>query len=88
MCKIANSQFDKFSISGGVVDGISQIPELLKYNSDTVYFSPPITSIKREIAKKNKSVKDKRYTIYLLLNKQDSCYIHLNFVNKKKSCFK
>ena len=55
--KISNSQFDKFSISGGVVDGISQIPELLKYNSDTVYFSPPITSIKREIAKKNKSVK-------------------------------
>ena len=55
--KISNSQFDKFSISGGVVDGISQILELLKYNSDTVYFSPPITSIRREIAKKNNSVK-------------------------------
>ena len=55
--KISNSQFDKFSISGGVVDGISQILELLKYNSDTVYFSPPITSIRREIAKKNNPVK-------------------------------
>ena len=55
--KISNSQFDKFSISGGVVDGVSQILELLKYNSDTVYFSPPITSIRREIAKKNNSVK-------------------------------
>ena len=34
--KISNSQFDKFSISGGVVDGVSQILELLKYNSDQV----------------------------------------------------
>ena len=55
--KISNSQFDKFSISGGVVDGISQILELLKYNSDTVYFSPPITAIRREIDKKNNPVK-------------------------------
>ena len=55
--KISNSQFDKFSISGGVVDGVSQILELLKYNSDTVYFSPPITAIRREIAKKNNPVK-------------------------------
>ena len=55
--KISNSQFDKFSISGGVVDGVSQILELLKYNSDTVYFSPPITVIRREIAKKNNPVK-------------------------------
>ena len=55
--KISNSQFDKFSISGGVVDGISQILELLKYNSDTVYFSSPITSIRREIVKKNNPVK-------------------------------
>ena len=55
--KISNSQFDKFSISGGVVDGISQILELLKYNSDTVYFSSPITAIRREIVKKNNPVK-------------------------------
>ena len=55
--KISNSQFDKFSISGGVVDGVSQILELLKYNSDTVYFSPPITAIRREIDKKNNPVK-------------------------------
>ena len=55
--KISNSQFDKFSISGGVVDGVSQILELLKYNSDTVYFGPPITAIRREIDKKNNPVK-------------------------------
>ena len=55
--KISNSQFDKFSISGGVVDGVSQILELLKYNSDTVYFSPPITAIGEKSTRKNNPVK-------------------------------
>ena len=54
--KISNSQFDKFSISGGVAESVSQILERLKYNSEIVYFDPPKTTIRRELIKKTNPI--------------------------------
>ena len=54
--KISNSQFDKFSISGGVAESVPQILELLKYNSDIVYFDSPQTTIRRELIKKTNPI--------------------------------